>query len=268
MVKMKTLSIASVGVAVLALGTACSAQAAILAMPDGSASQNQGVLSVLSIDSPADSQNVTIGLPPDPNNGNCFPFGCTGGTRYQQVYNKGLFSSPLLINEISFFNTQSNPGAGVIDTATYTLRLSTTTKAVNALDTVNFNSNVGADDSLFFSGILGGPIGGTKFTIPGADFLYDPSKGNLLLDIFKNGSSASGSVFLDARNGSFGSDSSRAHNFGTGFESYGLVTEFKTTSISVPEPNSTLGVLVFAAFGAGSLLKSKRQQKASDSSLN
>jgi hypothetical protein len=33
-------------------------------------------------------------------------------------------------------------------------------------------------------------------------------------------------------------------------------------SQSVPEPTSTLGVLAFGAFGGGSLLKRKRQQKA------
>jgi len=40
---------------------------------------------------------------------------------------------------------------------------------------------------------------------------------------------------------------------------------FSTTgcrSVAVPEPASTLGLLAFGAFGAGSLLKRKRQQKA------
>ena len=44
-------------------------------------------------------------------------------------------------------------------------------------------------------------------------------------------------VLFDARNGDFGSLSSRAMNTGAGFESYGLVTEFLTTPFEpVPEP--------------------------------
>ena len=182
---------------------------------------------------------VTIGEPPDLGTGNCFPFGCQG-TRYQQVYNSSLFSGPIFIRELSFFNTQFNPGLGVIDTATYVIHFSETTKSVNGLDTLNLNNNVGLNDQIFFSGTLGGPIGGTTFTIGGTDYLYEPSIGNLLLDIFKTGGTDSSSVFLDARNGTFGNDSSRAHDFGSSFESWGLVTRFSDASHAVPEPTAVL----------------------------
>lgn len=187
--------------------------------------------------SPAFATTIVIGNPPDPGSGNCFPFGCSTGSRYQQVYNSALFGAPLLINQVQFFNTQSDPGLGVVETANYEIHLSTTSVAVNSLDTVNFANNVGADDALFFNGILGGPVGGTTFTINGTGFLYDPADGNLLLDIIKTGGSANGSVFFDARNGTFGTDSSRAHNFGTAFAEWGLVTGFSDAELTpVPEP--------------------------------
>lgn len=181
---------------------------------------------------------VTIGFPGT--GGNCFPFTCRGfpGARYQQVYNSGLFPGVMTITNISFFNTIL-PGAS-INSATYTIHISTTAKPVNGLDIRDFDSNVGADDALFFSGVLGGPIEGGKFTITGAPFLYDPSQGNLLIDIFKSGGGPT-TGFLDARNGSFGNESSRAHNFGSAFASWGLVTEFNSATevllrtLDVPE---------------------------------
>ncbi|MEH2027608.1 hypothetical protein [Nostoc sp.] len=204
---------------------------------------------------------IVIGNSPGLNSGNCFPFNCLNGTRYQQVYNADLFSDAVVIDEISFFNTEYLRVSNIIDTATYEVYLSTTAKAVNALDTVNFSSNVGTDNSLFFKGKLGGTIIGKTFSISAqSSFLYNPSKGNLLLDIFKTNSLGEGSGFLDARNGTFGNDSSRAHNFGTGFTSYGLVTEFRTHPISVPEPTSITGLLAFAALGAGLTLKDKQHK--------
>ncbi len=68
-------------------------------------------------------------------------------------------------------------------------------------------------------------------------FRFDPSLGNLLLDIAIEPRGGPGFVLFDARNGDFGSLSSRAMNTGAGFESYGLVTEFLTTPFEpVPEP--------------------------------
>jgi hypothetical protein len=193
--------------------------------------------------SPAFATTIIIGQPGDAGTGNCFPFGCSTGSRYQQMYNAALFPSPLLINQLQFFNTQFAAGTGVVETANYAIHLSATAAAVNALDTSNFGANVGANDALFFNGVLGGPIGGTTFTIDGTGFLYNPADGNLLLDIFKTGGSANGNVFFDARNGTFGTDSSRAHNFGSEFANWGLVTGFSDDGLApVPEP-ATLTLL-------------------------
>src|ERR1700690_2138574 len=49
-----------------------------------------------------------IGLPADPGNGNCFPFGCAYNGSYQQVYSSSQFSGPMTITALSFYNTQIN----------------------------------------------------------------------------------------------------------------------------------------------------------------
>jgi hypothetical protein len=188
----------------------------------------------LAVIAPASYAGIIIGAPGDLNSGNCFPFGCSGGTRYQQVYNNNQFSSPVTINTISFYN--KNYSAGSIQSADYTLNLSITSKAVNGLDTSNLDNNVTGTNVLFFHGNLGGAIDTTThtFTISGAGFAYDPAYGNLLLEILKDGGSGSTTVYLDAHSGTFGDISSRAHNFGSGFESWGLVTGFNAAPVPLP----------------------------------
>jgi hypothetical protein len=164
--------------------------------------------------------------------GNAFPFGTPGpGTRYQQVYNQALFPA-MSITDITFFRT-----GGSINAATYTIHLSTTSKLVNQLDTVNFSNNVGADDQFFWTGYLSGNPGPT-LTFTGPGFNYDPIQGNLLVDIFKSGASGGLTGGFDVMYLTFGDDSSRAHNFGSGFEHIGLVTRF--TGNPVPEPCTIL----------------------------
>jgi hypothetical protein len=194
----------------------------------------------LALMAPVAHAGIIIGAPGDLGSGNCFPFGCSGGTQYQQVYNSNQFSGPITITSISFYNTQYQPGTAVIDTANYGIYLSATTKAVNGLDTSTLSNNVTSPEQLFFSGTLGGPIGGTVFTINGAGFTYNPLAGNLLLDIYKTGG-VGGNAYLDAHNGTFGDISSRAHNFGSSFESWGLVTGFNAAAVPVPAAVWLLG---------------------------
>ncbi len=169
---------------------------------------------------------ITIGAPGD-SGGNCIPFGCTPAA-YQQVYSASFFPDAASISAISFPRTNvASSGTNTITTATYTVSLSTTSKPVNGLNLINLNENIGSDNQVFFSGVLQGTIAsGGKLTVTGTPFLYDPAQGNLLLDIRVSGIGGGGGIFFDARNGTAGGLFSRAMSPGTGFDNYGLVTEF------------------------------------------
>ncbi len=178
------------------------------------------------------AQTIVFGDPPDPGSGNAFPFTTDGfniNTRYQQVYRSADFPGRVCITEISFFDNES-PGA-VFEEADYSFTLSTSNFPVNSLDLVNLDANPGADAQLFASQHLAG-LTGAKFTITagtggGTEFDYDPAAGDLLVDIERTNQVVfSGSGNLDARNGTAAGQFSRAHNFDSGFQNYGLKTEF------------------------------------------
>lgn len=189
----------------------------------------------------ASGVTVTFGLPAF-SAGNCIPFGCAqffGLNEFQQVYGGSGFSGrPLDITGITFFQTVT-PG-GSITAADYSISLSTTSAAVGGLDTTNLSNNIGSDNQLFFSGNLSGPVTGGQFTILGTPFLFDPSKGNLLLDVSLSGfSSADGFVFLDQRDFTKGLlNTSSTFNAPGGTNAGALVTQF--TGSSIPEPSSLL----------------------------
>lgn len=128
-------------------------------------------------------------------------------------------------------------------TGTYTLSFSTTSVGPTSLSTVYAN-NIGSNNKLFFSGSVTDAI---SFT--GAPFLFDPSEGNLVLDlIVKRGNTAPQSSFAAGCSG----DTNRGYNFfgsstshGIGGNlgectpnSYGRKTQFTVSPATVPEPSS------------------------------
>lgn len=134
---------------------------------------------------------LIVGDPPD--HPNTLPFNSSNGdgphTRYQQIYNAGSFPGSLTFNEIQFYNLFALPAIPelpvpfTLTSATYDIFFSTTTVGMNDLS-LTFDDNLGADNALFFSGVLSGVVApnGT-FSIPGNVFTYDSSLGNLLMDI-------------------------------------------------------------------------------------
>jgi PEP-CTERM motif len=133
---------------------------------------------------------------------------------------------------------------------------------VNGLDT-DMANNVGPNDETFFSGTLPAypstPGGAMTFTIA-SPFLYDPSAGNLLLDIQISGVTNGSTALFVAQDGDFGTDSSRMVNGNAeGTSSYGLVTTFGLGTTSVPEPGSlTLAMIGLAAVAGLSRLRRHR----------
>jgi hypothetical protein len=184
---------------------------------------------------------IVIGVP-GAGDSNSFPFGSNvdAGTVYQQVYASSSFSEPITISDIVFYNTWS--GGKSFRSGDYTLSLSTTSKLVDGLDTVNFASNLGPDNQLFWSGPLSGPAPAPEVVFLGAPFGYNPALGNLLLDLRVSNGGPDTLLSLDAYTGDAGGLFSRAHNFGGGFEGYGLVTGFSYGEAGIPEP-ATLSLL-------------------------
>jgi hypothetical protein len=184
---------------------------------------------------------LVIGLPATPGNGNCFPFGCGYNSEYQQIYTESAFTGlgPVRITQLLFYNTQFNNGAFAMNSGTWTISLSTTSKDWNTLSST-FASNIGPDNQIVFSGNLSQPWSFPKtMTITLTNpFVYDPSQGNLLMDIITQGvTTPGGSIYFDSTGinpvgtGSSTVTSRDYCNFtgcvsGTVNTGYGLVTGF------------------------------------------
>jgi len=201
------------------------------------------VLCLLALPAMAD---IIIGNPPDSGSGNSFPFGSAYNAEYQQVYGASDFSGPILINDLEFFNTQFNSGVNSLPTGNWKIQLSTTSAGVNTI-TGNFAQNEGSDITTVYDDNItqAWQFGNTLHLLLGKSFLYDPSKGNLLMDVVTSGvTNPSGSVFFDVN--STGNLFSRVYcsggvacgSNGTVQNGYGLVTGFSGNG--VPEPGTLL----------------------------
>jgi hypothetical protein len=114
--------------------------------------------------------------------------------RYQQVYASSDFIplcgpvscmtgvSPFLISDITFREAFGSTAGIDVNLANVQIDLSTSSKSPDGL-TSNFAANIGTDDSVVFSGPLHFyETDGLKITLQ-KPFLYDPRRGNLLLDV-------------------------------------------------------------------------------------
>jgi hypothetical protein len=132
---------------------------------------------------------TTVGTS-DPNTGNCIPFLCnTSGqvanVDYQQVY-AGASVGAQTITSIDFYNNINFGGSTLVIGGTYSVYLSSTSAAVNGLNSANMASNRGADWTLvgsFSAGTNTNPM----ITISVNPFNFDPANGNLLFEILGTG---------------------------------------------------------------------------------
>jgi hypothetical protein len=195
--------------------------------------------------------------------GNLFPLFAAQPIRYQQVYASNQFTRLAAggeqINSVAFrVHAPDVPFTGSVPQLQ--VNLSTTSRTPDNLSSV-FSENVGTDDTQVFSGPLQvsstglhSPDGPENFEIVitfSQPFLYDPSKGNLLLDI-RNAQGGTETPPLDQEldaSSAAGDGVSRVYNYGdaaapaagkTGGadenDSLGLVTQFGTSANPAPSP--------------------------------
>lgn len=178
--------------------------------------------------------SLTVG---SDNGANTFPFGGpvfgNPGTEYQEAYASSNFAGPTLISGIDFFQA----GSGDLYAGTYTLSLSVISNSIDTLSSTDLASNFGPDNTVFDTVFLSGAAPG-ELSFTGTPFLYDPSQGNLLLNIsIAGGTPGSGPAAAFEENGGLGDNLARYQNFGSANGlGWGLVTEFDSASSAVPEP--------------------------------
>jgi hypothetical protein len=185
---------------------------------------------------------------PDPGTGLCMPFGCFYQGEYQQVYTSSLFPGPFQIMGLEFFDSIFPPTGRA--SGSVAISLSTTSANWNTLSST-LSANIGGNQKQVFNGTIAPPypFPGTLMFPFSTPFVYDPSQGNLLLDVQSN-IVVGGAVTLDTDgalqpNNFMGIAFSLNPPGRTGVQSgYGLITDFEGDPVpagsSVPEPASIL----------------------------
>lgn len=169
------------------------------------------------------------------------PFGNTTAARYQQIYSaSGFDSGPIAISDIAF----QNYGIGYLPTdyTRMTIALSTSRSIVGGLSN-SFAMNTGEDAMVVFDSAVhidttGQTLGDFNLIFPFYNqFHYNPSLGNLLVDIMIYDSKGSGApAFASYNTGA----SSRLWSFLPDYshgnaDNYSLNTQFFVIP-AVPEP--------------------------------
>lgn len=200
------------------------------------------------------------------------PFSTSSTYRFQQVYDATAFNSlnvPSFITAVAFRFNGFPPGGTSVFLPSLQFNLSTTAVSSTTLSST-FAANLGSDDTTVFSGSLNVTSNSVVSPKPfdfvvtlSTPFLFNPSAGNLLLDI-RNFSGAS-TLTLDAQDSPDDavarvvSASNGVNNASGAVNSFGLITRFTfTPATPVPEP-STYGIVAAAGLlGLAAFRRSRR----------
>jgi hypothetical protein len=131
----------------------------------------------------------TITFTPLTSDNNLFPFGEPKYVgEYQQVYSATRFASPVALQSVAFTPyTAFGPLAETVSSS-FTLRLSTTSAGPSSI-TPEYRSNLGPDVSRVFAGtVIAHEATPFSFRVDFEhSFLYDPNRGDLLMDVVIDG---------------------------------------------------------------------------------
>ncbi len=202
-----------------------------------------------------------------------FTYRGTSGSRTQQVYASSFFSGPQMLTSLAF---RSTPGfRNGANYASVNISLSTTMfgDETGTPLSADFSSNIGADALLVYRGAI-------SFTAPISDgfeyivnfdnaFRYDPSMGNLLLDVtIPVGSGVDGPGFFLASYDTANSFNDGVYSVNSVFDgaatsgianTAGTITQFTGTALAGAVPEPATWAMMIGGFGmAGGAMRRRR----------
>jgi len=203
---------------------------------------------------------ITVG---NADSGNCYPFSCgptDGLTEYQEAYNAAAFGGITTFNTISF---AKNVDFGPMDSGTYSISFYLAANPVGGLSS-NLANNLGTLLGSFGTFSLSGAMPNV-LSLTGSTITYDPSNGDLLMDVSVSGTSFNGQYNSFFNADYTGTDVSRAW-FSTIYGAFGdstgaLQTTF-SQSAAAPEPASW--AMMVGGFGlVGGAMRARRKTSLS-----